>query len=267
MEKWLIVSKDFGGGKPSEDAEILSGYALLYPEVSDEEFMGAALLACRTLEPPYFPKPAKFTELLYGSPETRGELAWAKVREAVRSIGQNGSLFASDLGGDGAAVWAVSQLGWPELCAAEAKDMNFRRTEFLRLYTAAFASRMSLDHVAGRAEILNATVAVSALTPGLCGRASEVPELRDRAKALGRGEAPALTSGRPVDDEEADFPPELLEEVRVMIYGSLEAAEKRITERIEETKPEKIGERVEIPNISKRVQSLREIAQARRMPE
>jgi hypothetical protein len=40
------------------------------------------------------------------------ELAWQRVLAVVRKVGIYGSLCAADLDGDGAALWAVSRMGW-----------------------------------------------------------------------------------------------------------------------------------------------------------
>ena len=166
---------------------------LRYAGVQPEEIEPAAarLLATQT----FFPTPADFIKILRPpeDQDAKGEIAWQLVVRCVDAYGSYGSLTAADLAGDGAALWALSRIGWERLCERLDEDNRaIFRAEFVRTYRVAVLTEARLDYLPGSHERLN-DAAGRLLTPDLCGR-PDWPELPGRrgTPALPNGTTPLL---------------------------------------------------------------------------
>jgi hypothetical protein len=121
----------------------------------------------------FFPTPADFIAVASPKEDVDGasELAWQRVKSAVSRFGGYASLTSEDLGGDGAALFAVERLGWPELCAElDSKTENLKRALFVRVYQMAVREGASLERLRGAFERQN-EMKNRDLNPELCGRA------------------------------------------------------------------------------------------------
>lgn len=167
----LIMAKTLANPKPV-DAELVQIWAALLVEegIRPEEVVPAAQRITRSER--FFPTPADFIAAArpQADPEAQSELAWQRVKTAISRFGGNASLMADDLGGDGAALFAVERLGWPELCAElDVKNENLKRASFVRLYQMAVREGQALDRLRGAFEREN-ELRNRDLDPALCGR-------------------------------------------------------------------------------------------------
>ena len=96
-----------------------------------KDAFGQAIKRCK-----FFPKPAELIELIEGSDEDVGAMAWARVTRALEEIGTYETVDFQD-----AVLHRVilSMGGWSEMWRIQdltAREQGFRRAEFVRLYHA-----------------------------------------------------------------------------------------------------------------------------------
>jgi hypothetical protein len=128
----------------------------------------------------FFPTPADFLKLVRPPEDwdAAAELAWQRALTCVRAYGGNASLTAADLEGDGAALWALSRVGWDRLCRElDEENRAIWRAEFVRVYRLGTLHGARLAYLPGLQERHN-DAAGRDLTPELCGRPdwTELPE-------------------------------------------------------------------------------------------
>lgn len=137
----------------------------------------------------FFPTPADFLNALRPPKvdvDAQAELAWGHVRHAVREYGANASLCVEDFGGDGTALWALTQMGYGELCRELTEENRaIFRAEFVRIYRSALESGLRRDYFTGAHERQNLTLGRE-MTPTLCGRPDwpALPASRQTKEAL-----------------------------------------------------------------------------------
>lgn len=167
----LIMAKTLANPKPV-DAELVQIWAALLGDegIRPEEIVPAAHRLTRKEK--FFPTPADFIAAARptADPDAACELAWQRVKSAISRFGGYASLTADDLGGDEAALFAVSRLGWPELCAElDTKTENLKRASFVRVYQMAVREGESLKRLRGSFEREN-ELRNRGKDPTLCGR-------------------------------------------------------------------------------------------------
>lgn len=168
----------------------------------------AGIVASRSV---FFPAPTEFVQAVYPpvNEDLEADRAWSVVRTAVRDLGGGASLSTSDVAGDGAALWALSQFGWERLCRELGDDNQaILRAEFLRWYRLGRADHAKADYIVGRLEVEN-RLAGYELTPARCGRpdwrALPASALASRGGSARDGLAP-LPKALPAGGEEALAP-------------------------------------------------------------
>lgn len=139
----------------------------------------------------FFPSPAVFLKVIRppADEDAVAELAWQQVLTCIERHGVNASLCAADFGGDGAALWAVSRVGWEDLCLGDPEKRAIRRASFVRCYQLARGNGTALHYLAGPMERAN-DLKGRDLNPALCGR----PDWRCLPA---RSPLPALPEGEP----------------------------------------------------------------------
>lgn len=139
----------------------------------------------------FFPSPAVFLKVVRppADEDAAAELAWQQVLTCIERHGLNASLCAADFHGDGAALWAVSRVGWEELCLGDPEKRAIRRASFVRCYQLARGNGTALHYLAGPMERAN-DLKGRDLNPALCGRP-------DWKCLPARGSLPALPEGEP----------------------------------------------------------------------
>jgi|GEM_PF-1815684 hypothetical protein len=112
----------------------------------------------------YFPRPADVIELIEGlpdSPDSRAELAWAVVIQAIRKHGGYQSVIFDDPAIT-ATIKAGPWNGWIGLCEKETRELNYIKSEFKNLYNYFHAVRNTLS-----IEVLPGIVELDCLQRGL----------------------------------------------------------------------------------------------------
>jgi hypothetical protein len=81
----------------------------------------------------FCPKVADMVRILSGTKSDRSQLAWAKLHDAMGTVGGN-----SDVVFDDSAIHAVVQDmgGWPKICAGEIKDLSYTQHQFCKAHQA-----------------------------------------------------------------------------------------------------------------------------------
>lgn len=137
-----------------------------------DQFKAACLTQLKTN--PWFPQPSELLLIARGGSkedmETRATLAWEKVRSMTRRVGSDGSWFASDLGGDGAALWAVERIGLQDLNDMTSENRTWIEKDFRKLYAAAIDGDKFSEHIPGNMEIGNVRSGYAIVRPGMIGR-------------------------------------------------------------------------------------------------
>ena len=140
--------------------------------ISPDQIRSAAVTHLKTSK--WFPAPSELLEIIKGtsklSLETRATLAWEKVRSMTRRVGSDGSWFASDLGGDGAALWAVERIGLQDLNDMTSENRTWIERDFRKLYAAAIDGDKFAEHIPGNMEIGNVRSGYAIVRPGMIGR-------------------------------------------------------------------------------------------------
>lgn len=219
MEAELALGKDIEV-RPSQDAEKIARWSMLFSTMSPEKFMECSFKAITSRT--FFPKVSEFQELAFGNLAARAELAFDLVRRKVSQHGGDASFFLSDVDGDGFALFAMQAIGLDVLRAGEPETRSFLRRDFVNLYKAAVSEQKWLEKISGLFECQNTARGFDMSDPALYGRSvlSCPPELREicapaleaareAARLPAPAEAPLLEmrkhgSDSPAEDSEAE---------------------------------------------------------------
>lgn len=164
-------------GDSDFDSKKIATWMTLFCDWSDKEFLAACTKVAR--EGTFFPSAGELRASVTANIDDRAELVWQMARDAIqKATGIYGSLFASDLGGDAAGLWALSRVGVEDVCNMTSENRNILAASFRRLYRVAVEGNMRLWHIPGKCERDNTLRGVP-LTPALIGRPdlAELPEL------------------------------------------------------------------------------------------
>lgn len=191
MESELKLSRD-QSPITGNDAR-LENWLRLLEGWTDQEFWETAVRATMTLT--WFPSIGELAKLRDGDHAEDGVLAWQMVLELASKLGSYASITAADMGGDEAALWCVSKIGWQEICHCESEKLGFLAAEFRKLYGAARSKGLTAKAIGGIHEIANGSIGFDTTQKELCGRveAGSVPELPDVFMPSKRN--PELTEG------------------------------------------------------------------------
>lgn len=128
----------------------------------------AALTAHMNEQPSQPPTAGAIRQRIDGDPESRAQIAWAKLREAIQRVGPYRSI-AFD---DPLIHVAVRDLGgWPGVCEWTADELPFREQDFRRTYRA-YVRQDGMTHppyLVGLIEQANAYYGASYDPPALVG--------------------------------------------------------------------------------------------------
>ena len=153
MESELVCQ----GATPSNDAAKIARWSVVFGKMTNGQFLAAAGKAMVRLK--FFPKPVELDELAYGSIEERAETAWANVRGLVSRHGGMATWYASDIGGDGAALWAANRVGRDVIHEMTERNQPFVKKDFVAAYRSAIEGGMTLPKIRGTAEAQNGAAA------------------------------------------------------------------------------------------------------------
>lgn len=128
---------------------ILDWHLIFNNQCSDEAFRVLASQACASLT--WFPAPGEFRAIVESNIEERAELAWHYAKLAVKNAGPLG-VDAKDVGGDKAAVWAISAVGASKMqCLFHTSQPPnhevYTRAAFVRAYKTASRFGLVMERV------------------------------------------------------------------------------------------------------------------------
>lgn len=194
----LVVMAEILANPKPLTAPLLAGWTLVLREagIAPDELRAATARILATEK--FFPTPADFLKLLRPPEEREAaeELAWQRVLTALRAHGSMASLVPADLGGDGAALWALDRIGLARL-GRELTEENraIWRAEFIRLYRVGRSTHAELGYLTGEFERQNAS-GNRDLNPLTVGRPDwlELPACRTELPALTDGELRELAA-------------------------------------------------------------------------
>jgi hypothetical protein len=189
-ESLLLMAAELSNPKPVDAARIRRWVEILEGAGIRPEEVRPAAMRCLTSRT-FFPSVGEFvTELRPKEDrEEKEEMAWQKCRALVPRHGSMASVSVEDFDGDGAALWALSRMGYAALCRELTEENRLiKRSEFVRLYRLAVNQGASLAYLPGEAENQNRGFDV---TPRMCGRSDwrGFPPSRGGDQALPPAEA------------------------------------------------------------------------------
>ncbi len=188
IEEGLLMMAADMKQSPKVDAKMVSRWVIYFEDWGPGAFIRACAAYVRGAAHTFFPAPGQLREVDAHAAEERATIAWEHVRSAIRRYGSEASFSSVDLGGDGAALWAVARMGAECIGMMTDADRSIRASEFRKLYAAALGGGFSLDYLAGRFETENAGKGLDVSgNPAFIGRPGGAPSLPG-VRALGDGE-------------------------------------------------------------------------------
>ncbi len=169
---------------PEFDMELMAIWMKLFEDWSDEHLEGAVLTVLRSgTSQGWFPTPGEIREAEHKARaahkdemESRAIHAWETVRAAIRRHGADSSFTLSDVGGDGAALWAMKHVGARRIGDMTPETQGFLAAEARRLYVSALTLGERETLLAGKWETENAARGFDTREPALVGR-PELPRM------------------------------------------------------------------------------------------
>lgn len=133
-EQGMVLNKLAGMGElfgKDLSPSILSLYLDILDRYSLEDVTRGLNKCSLTLK--YFPKPSEIISAIEGNPEELALAAWTSVENAVRSVGRYGKVSFED-----GRIYRIvrSMGGWEHVCSWKESDLDYRRQEFMKLYSA-----------------------------------------------------------------------------------------------------------------------------------
>lgn len=133
----------------------------------------------------FLPKPADIVKALSGTHEDRSLMAWGKVFDAMRSVGQYSSVVFDD-----PMIHAVvtDMGGWPKLCQITTDELPFVQRRFCETHAA--YSRAGCEHyprmLAGVHDIQNGALGYGQSRPVLIGNSEKAQAVLENGSATGK---------------------------------------------------------------------------------
>lgn len=145
-----------------------------------EDILHAFNQAIRTCK--FFPKPAEIIEIIEGSPQSRAEVAWRDVLDAISSVGGYESITFDDP----AINIVIEQLGgWIELTGKTKEELKFLERNFKQLYNFYISRQVESisSHLPGIIECENRARGFSKHIPKAVQRKTSL-KLSERSKVI-----------------------------------------------------------------------------------
>jgi hypothetical protein len=135
----------------------------------------------------FFPKPADIIKAIEGNAQDAATLAWAKLQQAVSSVGQYYSVAFDD-----PLIHLVLQDmgGWPSFCKIEEKDLPFAQKRFENAHRAYYSKRNEFaeypKYLPGVCEAANAANGFPVDPPRLVGNEEAATRVLERGVSANR---------------------------------------------------------------------------------
>lgn len=158
--KGLAIMARYLKNAPEVNSQLILDWHLIFQhQCGDEAFKVLASEACAKLT--WFPAPGEFRAIVESNMEERAELAWHYAKTAARDFGPMG-IDAKDVGGDRAALWAISAVGANKMqclfhTVQPPNHEVYTRAAFVRAYKTAVRFGLGMERVISGAPQLPAS--------------------------------------------------------------------------------------------------------------